>query len=239
MESAKSGHRTVSGRTQARKNDREGKTNPRSRALNRSDRASEYANFADEIRRELNPRGPLQRLVTDHLVRSAWKLKANLEIQATRDRGEKPDPDPSTAKGRIRSTELDRAFRSMKEALESLETLRARQGCTTESEAAAEAEEVPADVFPNEWPIVPSEEFVGPPEADPEIPSWNERLVYDFDVSEASPVVKGTWVTVAHVVSLIVDGWTWADILRSYPELSEDDIRTCVAYAMAEENTSL
>ena len=46
MESAKSGHRTVSGRTQARKNDREGKTNPRSRALNRSDRASEFAKFA-------------------------------------------------------------------------------------------------------------------------------------------------------------------------------------------------
>ena len=70
------------------------------------------------------------------------------------------------------------------------------------------------------------------------VPNWRDRLVFDFEVSDISPVVKGTWITVAHVVSLIVDGWTWADILRSHPELTEDDIRTCVAYAMAEENSA-
>ena len=55
------------------------------------------------------------------------------------------------------------------------------------------------------------------------------------NVSETSPVVKGTWITVSHVVSLIVDGYTWADILRSHPELSEDDVRVCVAYAVAQD----
>ena len=54
---------------------------------------------------------------------------------------------------------------------------------------------------------------------------WQDRLVFDSNVSETSPVVKGTWVTVGHVVSLIVDGWTWSDILRVHPELTEDDIR--------------
>ena len=68
--------------------------------------------------------------------------------------------------------------------------------------------------------------------------AWDGRLVFDFDVSDTSPVVKGTWIAVAHVVSQIVDGCTWADILRSHPELTEDDIRACVAYAMAEENSA-
>jgi uncharacterized protein (DUF433 family) len=67
-------------------------------------------------------------------------------------------------------------------------------------------------------------------------PRWSERLVFDFNVSEDSPVVKGTWCTVKNVISLIADGWTWSDVLRTHPELTDDDIRTCLAYTVAEEN---
>ena len=49
-------------------------------------------------------------------------------------------------------------------------------------------------------------------------------------------MVTGTWVTVCQVVSLIVDGWTWSEILRAYPELTEDDVRTCLAYTVAEDD---
>jgi uncharacterized protein (DUF433 family) len=72
--------------------------------------------------------------------------------------------------------------------------------------------------------------------ADVDNESWQARLIYDFNVSETSPVVKGTWVTVSHVVSLIVDGWTWGDILRTHPELTEEDIRVCLAYTIAQDN---
>lgn len=67
---------------------------------------------------------------------------------------------------------------------------------------------------------------------DDPLPAWGDRLVFDENVSDDSPVVKGTWVTVAHVVSLIVDGYTWADILRVNPELDENDIRACLAYSL-------
>lgn len=59
------------------------------------------------------------------------------------------------------------------------------------------------------------------------------RLVFDPNVSDDSPVVRGTWVTAAHVAALIVDGWTWSDILRSHPELVADDLRACLAYTAA------
>ena len=98
------------------------------------------------------------------------------------------------------------------------------------------------EIESNEWPIVPTDgldDFLEDPEPiEEETPNWRDRLVFDFDVSDISPVVRGTWITVSHVVSLIVDGWTWADILRAHPELLEADIRTCVAYAMAEENSA-
>ncbi len=64
---------------------------------------------------------------------------------------------------------------------------------------------------------------------------WQERLVLDQNVSETSPVVKGTWVTVSQIVSLIVDGWSWSDILRTHPELTEADIRCCLAYNVEQE----
>jgi uncharacterized protein (DUF433 family) len=244
MESAKSGHRAVAGRRRDAgipAEPREGriaKTDPRSRAVNRSSRADRYASFAEEILRDLDPRGPLERLVADHVVHSAWKLKANLETQAARDRSEKADPDAEPSKARIRPTELDRASRSMREALESLDYLRART--RPAPDLLFDDEDSDTNILSNEWPIVPCEGLDDLPEdPDPlevEVPSWQDRLVFDFEVSDVSPVVTGTWITVSHVISLIVDGWAWSDILRSHPELTEEDIRTCVAYAMAEEN---
>lgn len=76
-----------------------------------------------------------------------------------------------------------------------------------------------------------------PPVA-PETPDdgrWSSRLVFDPQVCEASPVVRGTWVTASHVVSLVVDGWSWADILRAHPELTEDDLRACLAYTVEQQ----
>jgi uncharacterized protein (DUF433 family) len=246
MESAKNGHRTVSGRrstskiTAEHRNGRLDKTDPRSRAVNRSSRASRYASFAEEILRDLDPRGPLQRLAADHVVQSAWKLKANLEKQAARTRSEKAELDAEPTKGRIRPTELERASRSMRDALESLDYLRAH--FPSKPEVSPQEPDFDAEIRPNEWPILPCDEVDDLPEvatcSDDEVPSWQDRLVFDFDVSDVSPVVKGTWITVGQVVSLIVDGWAWSDILRTHPELTEEDIRTCVAYAMAEENSA-
>jgi uncharacterized protein (DUF433 family) len=104
----------------------------------------------------------------------------------------------------------------------------------------------------NEWPVVPrgrpvedeNDPAIGagataPQGADQLDVRWKGRLRFDTDVSEDSPVIEGTWVTVAQVISLIVDGWTWSDILRAHPELSEDDIRVCLAFTVAEENGEL
>jgi uncharacterized protein (DUF433 family) len=109
----------------------------------------------------------------------------------------------------------------------------------------------------NEWPVVPRgravEDDPGPAEVEVEAEAgigdrastrhaedglaerWQGRLMFEPSVSEDSPVIRGTWVTVAQIVSLVVDGWTWSHILRTHPELTEEDIRVCLAYAVAEE----
>ena len=45
------------------------------------------------------------------------------------------------------------------------------------------------------------------------------------------PVVKGTRLAVEFVVGLLADGWTEAAIIASYPGLTVEDIRACLAYA--------
>lgn len=52
----------------------------------------------------------------------------------------------------------------------------------------------------------------------------------DPDISSISPVVRGTWITAAEIVRLVVQGWSWGDILRAHPELTEADIRACLAF---------
>lgn len=58
---------------------------------------------------------------------------------------------------------------------------------------------------------------------------WN-RLTWDLTVATDSPIVKGTKIAASHVAALVRDGWPWADILRAHPELSEEDVRQCMAY---------
>lgn len=66
--------------------------------------------------------------------------------------------------------------------------------------------------------------------------SLQNRLEFDDDVSDTSPVVKGTWITASDIVTMIVDGWSWQEILTNHPELCEDDIRACLTYAIEHED---
>jgi hypothetical protein len=44
-------------------------------------------------------------------------------------------------------------------------------------------------------------------------------------------VVKGTRISVELIVDLLANGWTPDQILDSYPQLTADDVRACLAYA--------
>jgi uncharacterized protein (DUF433 family) len=195
----------------------------------RAVRLAEFEAFGDEIRQELDPSGALERLLADYVTQTAWRLKMAIERQEPRE----TDPSNPDARksSRPRPTAIEAAARAVREAFEAFDACRALKNSRTTSAFVVEVRSEP-EVVP---PVV---EKIEPAVDDEEITHWRDRLTFDFEVSDISPVVKGTWVTVGHVVSLIVDGWTWADILRSHPELSEDDIRACVTYAMDEENAS-
>ena len=61
------------------------------------------------------------------------------------------------------------------------------------------------------------------------------RIVVDSQVLAGQPTVRGTRLAVEFVVDLLAQGWSEADILRSYPILTAADIQACLQYASAAE----
>lgn len=61
------------------------------------------------------------------------------------------------------------------------------------------------------------------------MPEWQTRIVIDPEILLGKPVVKGTRL----VVELLAQGWSEEQILNSYPGLTVEDIRACLAYARA------
>lgn len=60
---------------------------------------------------------------------------------------------------------------------------------------------------------------------------WQDRIVADPKVLVGKPVIKGTRLAVEFIIDLLAAGWTEADILESYPQLTAEDVRACLHYA--------
>ena len=57
------------------------------------------------------------------------------------------------------------------------------------------------------------------------------RIVLDPAVLAGKPVVRGTRLSVEFVLGLLAEGWSEADVVENYPNLTGDDLRACLAYA--------
>jgi uncharacterized protein (DUF433 family) len=69
-----------------------------------------------------------------------------------------------------------------------------------------------------------------------------ERIVVDPEVMVGKPVIRGTRITVEHVMRELASGMDTAEIVALYPHLTADDVRAACAYAaarLAEERITL
>ena len=183
----------------------------------------DFAASLDAIRAELSPEGAIEALLVDQVILSASRLRASL----------RSEEDAETL-----SSLLGDAEQSLYRALGAFEAHR-----RTSTTAWGRPAEVSTRIGDTSM-LAPlacddaltmaeeteDQEEIAAEESD--APHWRTRLSFDRKIADDSPVIKGTWVTAGQIVSLIVDGWSWAEILRNYPELSEADIRACLAYTV-------
>lgn len=60
-----------------------------------------------------------------------------------------------------------------------------------------------------------------------------ERIVVNPNVHFGKPCVAGTRITVQNVLELVKEGLSFAEIIQNYyPELTTEDIRACIQYAL-------
>lgn len=64
-------------------------------------------------------------------------------------------------------------------------------------------------------------------------PHLLERITSRRDVFSGKPIVRGMRISVELILSLLAQGETPENILADYPDLEPEDIRACIAYALA------
>ena len=58
-----------------------------------------------------------------------------------------------------------------------------------------------------------------------------DRITFDLNVMGGKPCIRGLRVTVGTIVGLLAAGHSFAEILKAYPYLEDDDLREALVYA--------
>lgn len=66
-----------------------------------------------------------------------------------------------------------------------------------------------------------------------------DRITIDQNVRFGKPCVRGTRITVGDVLSYLAAGMTEHEIVAEFTQLTQEDIRACLAYAAERERKSV
>ena len=59
---------------------------------------------------------------------------------------------------------------------------------------------------------------------------WRERITSDPAVLVGKPVIRGTRISVELILGWLANGWTYEEILESYPHITREDILAALAF---------
>lgn len=65
------------------------------------------------------------------------------------------------------------------------------------------------------------------------MPATYDRISHDPAILAGRAAIRGLRISVAHVVNLVANGLTAAQVIRELPDLDEEDVRQALAYAAA------
>jgi uncharacterized protein (DUF433 family) len=60
--------------------------------------------------------------------------------------------------------------------------------------------------------------------------NWQEYIVSDKEVLLGKPTIKGTRISIEHIVGLLAQGWTEDKILENFPRLTKESLQAVFAY---------
>lgn len=60
--------------------------------------------------------------------------------------------------------------------------------------------------------------------------NWQQYIISDKDILLGKPVIKGTRLSVEHIVNLLAQGWSEGQVLENYPRLTKESLTAVFAY---------
>ncbi|MGB7293213.1 MAG: DUF433 domain-containing protein [Thermodesulfobacteriota bacterium] len=60
---------------------------------------------------------------------------------------------------------------------------------------------------------------------------WRERIISTPDVLRGKPRIQGTRIPVSLILGYLASGKTAQEIIKEYPDLTEEHISACLDYA--------
>lgn len=59
---------------------------------------------------------------------------------------------------------------------------------------------------------------------------WKNFIVSDKEILLGKPTIKGTRISVEHIVGLLAQGWNEAQLLENYPRLTKESLQAVFLY---------
>lgn len=60
--------------------------------------------------------------------------------------------------------------------------------------------------------------------------NWQDHIVSDKDVLLGKPVIKGTRLSLEHIIGLLAQGWDEQKILDNHPRLTRESLQAVFTY---------
>jgi uncharacterized protein (DUF433 family) len=68
--------------------------------------------------------------------------------------------------------------------------------------------------------------------------TYHERIEIDPSVCDGQPVIRGTRIAVAAILNQLVSGESLRSIRKTFPDLTDDDVRAAIEFARESVNTT-
>jgi uncharacterized protein (DUF433 family) len=60
--------------------------------------------------------------------------------------------------------------------------------------------------------------------------NWKDYIISDKEVLLGKPTVKGTRISVEHIIGLLAQGWNESQILENFPRLTKESLQAVFSY---------
>ena len=66
--------------------------------------------------------------------------------------------------------------------------------------------------------------------------NYQDYIEINSEIRFGKPIIKGTRISVYDVLNWLANGMTISEIIEDFSELTENDIKSCLAYAAQKEH---